>query len=56
MTSQSKSQHEISRRDLMRVAAAGAAAASIVTPASAQTTAVLAGLSQFEGKQPGKYF
>ena len=43
MTSQSKSQHEISRRDLMRVAAAGAVAASIVTPASAQTTtAVLA--------------
>src|SRR5947199_5285268 len=42
MTSQSKSQHEISRRDLMRVAAAGAAAASIVRPASAQTTAVLA--------------
>src|SRR6516225_3654984 len=42
MTSQSKSQHAISRRDLMRVAAAGAAAASIVTPASAQTTTVVA--------------
>src|SRR5438105_13038311 len=40
MTSQSKSQREISRRDLMRVAAAGAAAASIAAPASAQTTAV----------------
>src|SRR5437762_1412264 len=41
MTSQSKSQREISRRDLMRVAAAGAAAASIAAPASAQTTAVV---------------
>src|ERR671924_637206 len=42
MSSHSKSQHEISRRDLMRVAVAGAAAASMVTPASAQTPAVLA--------------
>src|SRR5262252_3105395 len=42
MTSPSKSQHAISRRDLIRVAAAGAAAASIITPALAQTASVVA--------------